>query len=88
MNTRLPPYPGNAAMRAGLVVAYHNLANGLKDAGEFAPALECYRKAERLDIARIAETPASQRARIDLSFDLVEAGWIEYRLGAYRRAGL
>lgn len=78
--------PRNAAIRAELVVAYHNLANGLKDAGEFAPALECYRKAERLDITRIAETPASQRAQIDLSFDLVEAGWIEYRLGAYRRA--
>jgi tetratricopeptide (TPR) repeat protein len=73
-------------MRARLAGAYHSLASCWKEAGELAPALECYRNAERLDTARIAEVPASLRAQADLSFDLVEAGWIEYRLGAYRRA--
>jgi len=69
--------PDFAEMRARLAGAYHGMASCLKDAGELAPALECYRKAERLDTARIADAPASQRAQIDLSFDLVEAGSLE-----------
>jgi tetratricopeptide (TPR) repeat protein len=78
--------PRNPALRARLADAYHGLAGCWKEAGELAPALECYRNAERLDTARVAEAPASLRAQAHLSFDLVEAGWVEYRLGAYRRA--
>jgi tetratricopeptide (TPR) repeat protein len=78
--------PHNPALRAALASAYHGLASCWKQAGELAPALECYRNAERLDTARVVEAPASLRAQADLSFDLVEAGWVEYRLGAYRRA--
>lgn len=78
--------PRDPVTRARLVHVYHCLADCWKQAGQMASALDCYRKAERLDILRIAETPASLRAQIGLSFDLVEAGWIEYRLGSYRRA--
>jgi tetratricopeptide (TPR) repeat protein len=78
--------PNNAALRGRLANAYRNLASCWTEAGELVSALECYRKAERLDTARLTEAPASLRAQTDLSFDLVEAGWVEYRLGAYRRA--
>ncbi len=78
--------PHNPVTRTRLVQAYHNQAACWKEAGNLDSALACYRKAERLDAARIAEMPASLRAQIDLSFDLVEAGWIEYRLGRHRQA--
>jgi non-specific serine/threonine protein kinase/serine/threonine-protein kinase len=78
--------PRNPALPARLANAYRSLASCWTDAGELAQSLECYRTAERLDAARIAEAPASPRAQIDLSFDLVEAGWVEYRLGRNRQA--
>jgi non-specific serine/threonine protein kinase/serine/threonine-protein kinase len=78
--------PHNAATQARLATALHNLAGCWTDAGELAPALECYRKSERLNTLRIADAPRSLSAQIDLSFDLVEAGWLEYRLGDNRRA--
>ncbi|HVN03873.1 MAG TPA: serine/threonine-protein kinase [Bryobacteraceae bacterium] len=74
------------AIRARLVNAYHDLAACWKELGNLPAALDCYRKAEFVDRERTAETPVSVRAQVDLSFDLVEAGWIEYRLGRYRRA--
>jgi tetratricopeptide (TPR) repeat protein len=37
-------------------------------------------------MAGVAAAPGSLRAAISLSFDLVEAGWIEYRLGMYPQA--
>ncbi len=78
--------PGNAALRDRLCAAYHNLARCWKETGALAPALNCYRQAQRIDVQRIAATPSSLNAQIDLSFDLVEAGWIQYRLGKYRPA--
>ncbi len=76
----------NPGIRASLVSVYHSLAACWKETGNLPTALECYRNAQHLDLARIAGNPVSLRAQIDLSFDLVEAGWIEYRLGHYRRA--
>ncbi|HUO31654.1 MAG TPA: serine/threonine-protein kinase [Bryobacteraceae bacterium] len=74
------------AIKARLVSSYHDLAACWKELGKLPAALDCYRNAERIDRARVAETPVSVRAQVALSFDLVEAGWIEYRLGRYRRA--
>lgn len=76
----------NPEIPARLAGAYHSLADCWKHAGNLVAALECYRNAGRLDVARIAGSPVSLRAQVDYSFDLLEAGWVEYRLGRYRQA--
>ena len=69
-----------------LSATYHQMALCWKQLNRLEDALAAYRAAQRLDESLLARSPADTETQTDLSFDLLESGWVEYRLGRYRQA--
>ncbi len=78
--------PRNLDLGDRLSTAYHQIAHCWKELHRLGDALAAYREAETLDEARLALEAGDTDAQTDLSFDLVEAGWVEYRLGRFTLA--
>ena len=78
--------PGNIDVGDRLSTVYHNAALCWKDLKQWDRALDCYREAARMDAARLQLMPIDTFAQTDLSFDLLEAGWMEYRAGQFNQA--
>ncbi len=78
--------PANALLSARLAMAHRELAQCWQETRNLAAALACYREAQRVDEARASAAPGAAGAQISLSFDLVEAGWVEHLLGRHREA--
>jgi serine/threonine protein kinase len=78
--------PRNPDLGDRLSTTYHGAARCWKELSRLGEALACYREAQRLDEARLAFSGGDTGAQTDLSFDLVEAGWVEYRLGRHKEA--
>ncbi len=65
---------------------YRNQGFALRMVANLPAALDCFRQAQQLDRQRLAASPGSIPAQIDLSFDLIEAGWLEHLMGQHRQA--
>jgi non-specific serine/threonine protein kinase/serine/threonine-protein kinase len=78
--------PGNSQLSARLAVAHRDLAQCWQETGNLPAALASYRQAQLLDLARAAAAPGAIGPQASLSFDLVEAGWVEHLLGRHREA--
>ncbi len=76
--------PRNPDLGDSLSTTYHNAALCWKELNQWDNALACYRDASRMDEARLSLSPADTDAQASLSFDLVEAGWVEYRLRRFQ----
>jgi tetratricopeptide (TPR) repeat protein len=82
----LAPRPQDEQLTAKLAKAYGDLAHCWQELGDLPAALQSYREAQRLDESRVAAAPGALKPQIALSFDLVDAGWIEYSLGRFEKA--
>ena len=82
----LATQPRNSGVGNRLATTYHNAARCWKELNQWDNALSCYREAARMDEARLLVLPVDTEVQASLSFDLVEAGWVEYRLSRFRDA--
>jgi tetratricopeptide (TPR) repeat protein len=78
--------PGDAELRRNVARCHRNLAQSLSQIKRKRDALRHYRDALAIDSARAAADPGNTRARIELSFDLLEIGWLEHEAGNDKEA--
>ena len=78
--------PGNPLLVTRLIHAYRNQGFALRMVANLPAALDCFRQAQQLDRQSLAASPGSIPAQIALSFDLIEAGWLEHLMGQHRQA--
>lgn len=78
--------PGNFEYLRSLARSHASLAHTSQAAGDLWGALRAYREAERLHTELVEQMPRNTRARMELSFVLVEMGWIHHMLNDGRSA--
>lgn len=78
--------PDNPLLVTRLIHAYRNQGFALRMVANLPAALDCFRQAQQLDRQSLVASPGSIPAQIALSFDLIEAGWLEHLMGQRRQA--
>lgn len=78
--------PANAGMLRSLARCHTSLAGACQTAGDLGSALRHFLEAEQLQTRLVESMPRNTRARMELSFVLVEMGWIRHMLKDDRSA--
>jgi tetratricopeptide (TPR) repeat protein len=76
--------PGNPESMRTLALAHKKLAALYGVAGRYDDARRDYEQAASLDEKRLARNPRSSRAKLDLSYDYSDLGWVAGRLGKHQ----
>ncbi|WP_321475473.1 protein kinase [uncultured Paludibaculum sp.] len=78
--------PGDPGLLRALARCHGSLAHTNQAAGDLPSALRNYMEAERLQTRLVETMPRNTRARMELSFVLVEMGWVHHMLKDDRAA--
>jgi serine/threonine protein kinase/tetratricopeptide (TPR) repeat protein len=78
--------PDNAALRRATARIHRNLASAYQQTGRSNEALDHHRQAQRIDKERVAAAPRDMRAKLELSWDYTEIGWLLHERHRNREA--
>jgi tetratricopeptide (TPR) repeat protein len=82
----LAAHPGSSRDQRNVAIAHKNIGNRLQRLNRFREALDHHRKAAELDARRVAADGRDYMAKLDLSFDFSEMGYIYQEQGELREA--
>jgi tetratricopeptide (TPR) repeat protein len=82
----LAAHPGSSRDQRNVAIAHKNIGNRLQRLNRFREALDHHRKAAELDSRRVAADGRDYMAKLDLSFDFSEMGYIYQEQGELREA--